>query len=91
MLALPLHSVLLVLSDHGHEAGGGTGGTSEAVRQLPLYVYRKQVQFDVSIEVLSAFTAADAPSGNTHGATMASVTPTVTGSITHGYRLHHTR
>ena len=37
------------------------------MRQLPLYIYRKQVQFDVSIEVLASFTAKDSPSGNTHG------------------------
>ena len=43
--------MLLVLSDHGHEKGGGTGGTSDAVRRLPLYIYRKAVQFDVSTEV----------------------------------------
>ena len=31
--------MLLVLSDHGHEKGGGTGGTSDAVRRLPLYIH----------------------------------------------------
>ena len=36
---MTLTSVLLVLSDHGHEKGGGTGGTSHAVRRRPLYIH----------------------------------------------------
>jgi len=35
MQAMPENSVLLTLSDHGHEAGGGTGGGSESVSKVP--------------------------------------------------------
>tara|TARA_B110001452_G_scaffold39279_1_gene30039 strand:+ start:58 stop:495 length:438 start_codon:yes stop_codon:yes gene_type:complete len=37
MQAMPENSVLLTLSDHGHEAGGGTGGGSESVSKVPRF------------------------------------------------------
>ena len=45
MQELPAHSVLLVVSDHGHEEGGGAGGGSDGVRSVPLYTFRKTVEF----------------------------------------------
>eukprot|EP00966_Prymnesium_polylepis_P246690 5705708-Prymnesium_polylepis.1 len=45
---LPPHSVLLVTSDHGHEEGGGAGGVAPGVRTVPLFVYRKTVEFGAS-------------------------------------------
>ena len=35
--------------------------------QVPLFVYKKSVQFGAGDAALAPFTAADAPLGNTHG------------------------
>ena len=67
MNLLPRNSVLLVLSDHGHEDGGGAGGGAAVVQRLPLYIYRKTVQFGTSQQSLNAFTGEEMPDGNTHG------------------------
>ena len=45
---MPSHSILLVTSDHGHEDGGGAGGSASDVRKVPLYVYHKTVEFGAS-------------------------------------------
>lgn len=58
MGAMPSNSVLLVVTDHGHEAAGGAGGTSETVTKLPMYVYRKTVAFGASALELEALAAA---------------------------------
>ena len=67
MQAVPENTVLLVLSDHGHEAGGGTGGGSAAVSRVPLFVYKKSVQFGAGETALAPFTGEGTPLGNTHG------------------------
>lgn len=65
--AMPAHSVLLVLSDHGHEDGGGTGGVSDAVREVPCFAYRKGVSFLVTASELSQLQQTGSADANTHG------------------------
>ena len=48
MEALPSNSVMLLATDHGHEAQGGAGGTSPLVTKLPLYIYRKSVIYSAA-------------------------------------------
>ena len=50
MGALPPHSVMLAVSDHGHEASGGAGGTTDAARRVPAYAYYKSVGFDADAD-----------------------------------------
>ena len=41
MRDLPDNTVLFVLSDHGHEPGGGSGGASDDARKTRMWVFQK--------------------------------------------------
>lgn len=73
MEALPPNSVLIVASDHGHEPSGGAGGVTDAVLDLPLYVYRKSVVFAASpLEIQTIATVVAKSTGRKAGASSAS-------------------
>ena len=58
MGVLPPNSVLLVATDHGHEARGGSGGTSDVVSRTPLYSFRKTVAHGATTLELNELAAA---------------------------------
>ena len=61
MEEIPSHSVMVVLSDHGHEEGGGAGGSALSVRDVPLFVFRKTVEFGAADTELAVLTGAATP------------------------------
>ena len=69
MRAMPSNSVLLVLTDHGHEPMGGTGGASDAVSRIPMYSFRKTVSFGASPLELEALARAARRTSDTSSST----------------------
>ena len=89
MEALPPNSVLIVGTDHGHEAKGGAGGTSDVVSRTPMYSFRKTVSFGASnleIDELARAAAATSVSTTTSSDTVsadaAATTTTATADAT---------